>query len=679
MLELTGATLRAGHDRRRRRRPARRSRSGCATRASSGLLGVAIAARPAGRDPHRARLRRARSADDGLDVTVPHFRRNDVTREADLIEEVARIDGVDKLPGDAAHAPRRARRAHAPSSACAAAPRTRSSAAACTRSSAGASPTRRRSTACACPGDQPAARRRRAREPDERATQSICARRSSARCSTPRRHNAAPAARRDLALFESGRRSYREQHAATATATAPARRRAPRARRAPRRAPAPAELGDPEPPRADFFAVKGYVGAVARRAARRLGRRARDRAVPAPGPQRADPRRRERAPSAGSASSTRSSRARGTSTRRGRRVRGRPRHGVVRHADAVPTYRDLTSFPALRQDLAVVVSDDVPAAAVVAVVRRAGGDAARGRRASSTSTAARRWGRGARRSRSRLQFRAPDRTLDRRGRRAAARRDRRRAARRARGRAPCLSVLVAGASGYTGALAARLLDRHPRFDLVAVTSRSDAGRRLDDLYPHHRVPLTLEELDLDRHGDVDAAIVAYPHGAVGAGRRRAARPRRAGRRPQRRLPPARPSPTYEHWYVEHPHPELHRATPSTACPSATASRSRDADLVANPGCFPTATILALAPLAPATSPTSSSTPRPASRAPGARRRETTHFVAADENVTPYGVGAHRHMPEIDQELAARGRAGDLASPSRRTCCRSTRASSSPAT
>ncbi|HEX2103754.1 MAG TPA: hypothetical protein VHF51_08885, partial [Solirubrobacteraceae bacterium] len=47
---------------------------------------------------------------------------------------------------------------------------------------------------------------------------------------------------------------------------------------------------------------------------------------------------------------------------------------LVRHADAVPTYRDLTSFPALRQDLAVAVPDDVPAAAVLAVVRRAGGD-----------------------------------------------------------------------------------------------------------------------------------------------------------------------------------------------------------------------------------------------------------------------------------------------------------------
>ena len=76
------------------------------------------------------------------------------------------------------------------------------------------------------------------------------------------------------------------------------------------------------------------------------------------------------------------------------------------------------------------------------------------------------------------------------------------------------SVAVFGAAGFTGALSARLLFRHPRFELRTVTSRSDVGRRLDDLYPYHRVPLTLEELDLERHAGVDAAIVAYPHGAA---------------------------------------------------------------------------------------------------------------------------------------------------------------------
>ena len=75
------------------------------------------------------------------------------------------------------------------------------------------------------------------------------------------------------------------------------------------------------------------------------------------------------------------------------------------------------------------------------------------------------------------------------------------------------SVAVLGASGFAGALAARLVDRHPFFELEAVTSRSDAGRRLDELYPHHRVDLVLDAYDADELGAIDAAIVAYPHGA----------------------------------------------------------------------------------------------------------------------------------------------------------------------
>ena len=54
------------------------------------------------------------------------------------------------------------------------------------------------------------------------------------------------------------------------------------------------------------------------------------------------------------------------------------------------------------------------------------------------------------------------------------------------------SVAVFGAGGFTGALTARLLFSHPRFELRWLTGRADVGRRLDELYPYHRVPLTLE-------------------------------------------------------------------------------------------------------------------------------------------------------------------------------------------
>jgi len=215
------------------------------------------------------------------------------------------------------------------------------------------------------------------------------------------------------------------------------------------------------------------------------------------------------------------------------------------------------------------------------------------------------------------------------------------------------SVLVAGASGYAGALAARLIWRHPDFELATITSRSEAGRALSDVYPHHRVPLVMEELDLERHGNVDAAIVAYPHGAAAP---LVAELLERGVRvvdlsADFRL---RDAAIYEQWYVSHPHPDLlERAVYGLT--ELNREAIAGADLVACPGCFPTAAILALAPLAEAGL-LADVVIDAKTGVSGAGRglREDTQFVAVAENVKPYRVGAHRHMPEIDQELAALG-------------------------
>jgi N-acetyl-gamma-glutamyl-phosphate reductase len=214
-------------------------------------------------------------------------------------------------------------------------------------------------------------------------------------------------------------------------------------------------------------------------------------------------------------------------------------------------------------------------------------------------------------------------------------------------------VLVAGASGYTGALAARLLDRHPRFELAAITSRSDAGRSLNELYPHHRVDAVLEELELDRHADVDAAIVAYPHGAsapVVAGLRERG-VRVVDLSADFRL---RDRDTYAAWYGEHGAPELFGCG-VYGLSELYAAELPDADLVANPGCFPIATLLALAPLARA-GVIADVVVDVKSGVSGAGRAATqrTHFVTVDENVVAYGVAGHRHAPEVDQELALLG-------------------------
>jgi N-acetyl-gamma-glutamyl-phosphate reductase len=214
-------------------------------------------------------------------------------------------------------------------------------------------------------------------------------------------------------------------------------------------------------------------------------------------------------------------------------------------------------------------------------------------------------------------------------------------------------VIVVGASGYAGALAAELLWRHPGFDLVAITAREDAGRPLHDLYPHRRVPLALEPLDLAAVAGIDAAVVAYPHGSAApvVAELLAAGLRVVDLSADFRL---RDVATYERWYVPHTHPEL-LAQAVYGLTELHREQIAAAALVACPGCFPTAAILALAPLAAAgliadvviDAKTGVS-------GMGKQPREANHFVAVTENVRPYGVGSHRHMPEIDQELAALG-------------------------
>jgi N-acetyl-gamma-glutamyl-phosphate reductase len=210
-------------------------------------------------------------------------------------------------------------------------------------------------------------------------------------------------------------------------------------------------------------------------------------------------------------------------------------------------------------------------------------------------------------------------------------------------------VIVAGASGYAGALAAKLVWRHPSLELARVTARSDVGRRLAELYPRYRVPLELEELDLERLEDVDAAIVAYPHGVAApvVAEMRGLGIQVVDLSADFRL---RELPTYENWYGPHGEPAL-LAGAVYGLTELYREQVRDSDLVANPGCYPTAAVLALAPLAERGLITdvvidAKSGVSGAGRGAGDRHQ----FVNVDENFLAYGVEGHRHEPEIDQEL-----------------------------
>jgi N-acetyl-gamma-glutamyl-phosphate reductase len=210
-------------------------------------------------------------------------------------------------------------------------------------------------------------------------------------------------------------------------------------------------------------------------------------------------------------------------------------------------------------------------------------------------------------------------------------------------------VLVAGATGFAGALAAHLLWRHPGLELVGLTGRSERGRRLDDLYARYRVPLPIEELDLDRVEPLDAAVVAYPHAAaaptVAALREHGARV--VDLSADFRL---RSLPTYEHWYGTHPRPEL-LAEAVYGLTELHRQAIAGAALVANPGCYPTASLLALAPLARAglLADVVIDAKQGISGA-GRAFDETTHLSMAGENILPYKVANHRHTPEIEEQL-----------------------------
>ena len=219
---------------------------------------------------------------------------------------------------------------------------------------------------------------------------------------------------------------------------------------------------------------------------------------------------------------------------------------------------------------------------------------------------------------------------------------------------PAARVLVAGASGFAGALAAEIVWHHPRLELVAATAREDAGRLLTDLYPRYRAQIELTELDLGEAEECDAAIVAYPHAASAPV---VAELRGLGALVVDLSADFRLShlPTYEKWYGPHGAPELLEGAVYGLPELVGREAIREAELVANPGCYPTAALLALAPLAragliadvviDAKSGISGS---------GRGGGDANHFVTLDENVTPYKTEGHRHSPEIAEQLRELG-------------------------
>jgi N-acetyl-gamma-glutamyl-phosphate reductase len=213
-------------------------------------------------------------------------------------------------------------------------------------------------------------------------------------------------------------------------------------------------------------------------------------------------------------------------------------------------------------------------------------------------------------------------------------------------------VGIVNVTGYAGADTARILARHPEVQLVGVTGRSAAGQPLAAVFPH------LADLDLmvlDELPDVDVAFAALPHhasaeaipGLLDRGQRV------IDISADYRLHDVA---LYERWYGEHPSPHLLPEAPY-GLPELHADAVRGARLVANPGCYPTASILGLAPAVDLVEPSLIVDAKSGVSGAGRGLALAYHYCEINENCHAYGLNGHRHQPEIEQELGALRRDG----------------------
>lgn len=218
-----------------------------------------------------------------------------------------------------------------------------------------------------------------------------------------------------------------------------------------------------------------------------------------------------------------------------------------------------------------------------------------------------------------------------------------------------LKVAVLGATGYTGAELVRLLAFHPEVKLEILTSRSYVGKEIAAIYPGlmGKVSQVCETEDLDRIArEADLAFIALPHGhAVSVAEAILSRGKKViDLGADFRLQDHR---NYTEWYdLEHGAPHL---LPEAVygLPEVYRSRLKDASLIANPGCYPTSALLALAPaLEEGLIAAEGIVIDSKSGVSGAGRQPSTAniFAECNENIHAYGVGRHRHLPEIEQEL-----------------------------
>jgi len=216
-------------------------------------------------------------------------------------------------------------------------------------------------------------------------------------------------------------------------------------------------------------------------------------------------------------------------------------------------------------------------------------------------------------------------------------------------------VAVVGASGYTGVELVRILANHPGVELTCLTSRQHVGKKFSDVFPSVAgiVDLVCDANQVDLINDkADVIFTALPHQTamevvpsfLAAGKK--VIDLSADYRLQDQA-------VYRQWYQEHTSPEL-LAKAVYGLPELNRSRIAAAELVANPGCYPTSAALALLPLLeeglidPATIIIDS---KSGTSGAGRAAKEGSLFCEVNESFRAYGVASHRHTPEIEQTLS----------------------------
>jgi N-acetyl-gamma-glutamyl-phosphate reductase len=216
---------------------------------------------------------------------------------------------------------------------------------------------------------------------------------------------------------------------------------------------------------------------------------------------------------------------------------------------------------------------------------------------------------------------------------------------------PKIKAGIINVTGYIGAELARLLCQHPQVKLVTVTGRSAAGQKLGDVFPNFAGTDYIIKAELD--SEVDIAFSAMPHKSsvdvVPSLLKQGIRVIDASA--DFRLKNAG---EYPNWYgFTHPSPKLLREA-VFGLPELHQNEIASASLVANPGCYSTGAILALAPIIKEglTYPDIVVDSKSGVSGAGRTLSLTTHYSEANEDICAYSLEGHRHLPEIEQELKA---------------------------